>query len=279
MTKNFSEVPDSEVLDNEDIITINYGEELQNSSEVEGFQNKLGSRVKLGRSEMEELKLIVDKEINTNFTKQDFFTITYDKLKAINGLTISTSSPKLQMIAVTIESIDNRILVKVGPCDLSGVGGHKVREEIIKNLVDQALAKKGLDKKSHTFETVNVSACVGVRGRMQMAVGFFVNNRDDNGTHMNAYVKTANEQHLTHWEPRQGPQRFFNDTICAMVTSVATSLFEKGIRTNEITKSDDATNKILKNPSLLEIFDHILSVTKDRINTLVSQIKSLSNFS
>jgi hypothetical protein len=90
---------------------------------------------------------------------------------------------------------------------------------------------------------------------------------------MNAYVKTANEPSLTHWQPRQGSQRWYNDTICAMVTSITTSLFELGIRQNTIHSANQATTEILKHPSLVEIFDHLLSQTKERITDLITNIK------
>lgn len=171
-------------------------------------------------------------------------------------------------------------LVKVGPCDLSGMGGHDNRKALIKNLVTDALTRVNSKKK---FEDVNVSACVGVRGRSQMVTGLFKSDktkREQSGTHMNAYIKTKGENDLTHWEPREGPQGLFNDTICAMVVSVTTSLFEqkvmsKGIPSNYSSKT--ATIKILKNPELKKTFDLIMLAKKgvDQVKLLIDGYKKL----
>lgn len=260
---------DFELLDGQ-IVTELYGDNLD-----QGHGMALGARIKIGLIEMQQLKAIIDKEINLQFdaeAKSKSFNVNINN---ISGMRVNAANAKLTDIPVMVEAIDGRILVKVGPCDLSGVGGHLVREQMIKDLVNQALVNKGYDLDQTNFTTVNVSACVGVRGRLQMALGFFVSNRERDGEHMNAYVKTAGDPHLTHWEPRQGPQRFFNDTVCAMVTSTTTSIFEQGIRGNSIHSSAQATADILKNPRLVTIFDAILSSTKERIVQLVSGIKSM----
>lgn len=247
-----------------------YGENLD-----QGRGMMLGPRIRLGLTEMQQLKDIIDKEINPQFNaeaKPQRFNVN---VKNIERMKLDVANTKLHDIPVDVENIGGRILVKVGPCDLSGVGGHFVREQMIKDLVNQALVGEGYNLEHTNFSTVNVSACVGVRGRLQMALGFFVSNREHDGEHMNAYVKTAGEDHLTHWEPRQGPQRFFNDTVCAMVTSTTTSIFERGIRNDSIKCSAKATTDILRKPELVTIFDAILSSTKERIVLLVNGIKDM----
>ncbi|MCA0404255.1 MAG: hypothetical protein LCH30_10775 [Proteobacteria bacterium] len=263
-----------------DIETVPYGEDIK---VIKEFEQRLKS-IKLTPTEMITLKEIIDAKINSKeLFKQVKFIPTYEVNKSIGGIKLSQDNFKINTrIPVTVEEINGRILVKVGPCDLSGVGGHKIREEIIKDLVNQALAsvkdesgKERYKKEEVNFSNVNVSACIGVRGRAQMFFRLFTSSSV--GSHMNAYVKTKNEIHLTHWEPRKGPQRFFNDTICAMVTSVATSLFEKGIRENTIHSSRDATKNILKNPTLREIFDAVLEKTIDRIVSLVASVTNKVN--
>lgn len=183
-------------------------------------------------------------------------------------------------IKVVIIQHDGKTLVKIGPCDLSGVGGHKNREALIKNLVNDVLKTDG---RTETYDTVNVSACVGVRGRAQMITGAFKSAesiRSEQGKHMNAYIKTAGENALTHWEPRKGPQGFFNDTICAMVVAIATRLFEHKVMspTKEPTySSEQATKEILQNRSFKEIFNKVLTVTKDKVGELVKGYKNMLN--
>lgn len=264
-----SDTDDFELVD-EQIGTEIYGENLD-----QGRGMMLGPRIRLGLTEMQQLKDIIDKEINPQFNaeaKPQRFNVN---VKNIERMKLDVANTKLHDIPVDVENIGGRILVKVGPCDLSGVGGHFVREQMIKDLVNQALVGEGYNLEHTNFSTVNVSACVGVRGRLQMALGFFVSNREHDGEHMNAYVKTAGEDHLTHWEPRQGPQRFFNDTVCAMVTSTTTSIFERGIRNDSIKCSAKATTDILRKPELVTIFDAILSSTKERIVLLVNGIKDM----
>jgi hypothetical protein len=245
-----------------------YGEELN-----QGHGMWLGDRIKLAALEMMQLKEIIDKEINSalSIVAGQYFNV---EASCISNLCLPADNKKLSNISVIVEELDGRILVKVGPCDLSGVGSHDTREQIIKNLVNQALKAKKLDALEHTFENVNVSACVGVRGLLQVALGLFSNNRESPATHMNAYVKTSHDKGLTHWEPRQGPQRWHNDTICAMVTSVATSIFEQGIRRNTIKSAAQATTEILKSELLIKMFDDLLAKTKDRITDLVVSVKS-----
>lgn len=274
---------DFDLIGSDEIPTIVYGENLN-----PGFGVDLDKEIKLTVHQMRELKEMIDLEINPSLAQskekkagsaslldiplEEQFTVS-----AQDNIRITLDNVKLKAIQVRVEEInEGDVLVKVGPCDLSGVGGHRVREQIIKDLVNQALAKtlnSDHSVQKYTFETVNVSACVGVRGRLQMFLGFFANNREQRGAHMNAYVKTAGEEHLTHWEPRQGPQRFFNDTICAIVTSTTTSIFEKGIREHSIHSSAQATTDILKHPRLVEIFDAILNSIKDRTVQLVTKIK------
>ena len=252
------------------VSTVTYGENLN-----QGHDMMLGTRIKLAIPEMTQLKGIIDSQINKGYkeTEPQNFNVETNKIK---NLRISLDHNKLNDIPVAIEDLNGRLLVKVGPCDLSGVGGHSVRAQIIKNVVDQALKAKDLD---YNFEKVNVSACVAVRGRAQMALGLFSNNREETGSHMNAYVKTDQETSLTHWEPRKGPQRWYNDTICAMVTSTTTSLFEKRIRENTLQSASQATTEILKNPSLVTIFDKLLAQTKERITGLIDNIKHLVGIS
>lgn len=254
------------------IKTVTYGEDI---SPAKAFEKKLDGKIRLERYEMIDLKSLIDKEINPNFIPTPIEELPKFQVTNLKDLQIDPNDKNYPGIYVTVEKIDDRVLVKVGPCDLSGVGGHKIREKIIEELVNEALKTKGYDTQLINFSNVNVSACVGVRGRAQMFFRLFTSS--SKGSHMNAYVKTQNETHLTHWEPRKGPQSFFNDTICAMVTSVATSLFEKGIREDTIHSSEDATKNILKNPTLREIFDAVLEKTIDRIVSLVADVTNKVN--
>lgn len=271
---DIDDIDDFELIDATErgiVSNVYYAENLD-----QGHNMCLGDRVKLSLREMAYLKEIIDKEINsglTNAAEEKNFTVN-TKLLDKGALRLSADNYKLSDIPVVVEEVPDRILVKVGPCDLSGVGGHHIRAQIIKLLVTEALQDKGLDKRGYTFENVNVSACVGVRGRLQMALGLLVNNREEVGTHMNAYIKTDKENHLVHWEPRKGPQRWYNDTICAMVTSTTTSIFEQGIRSNTIQSARQATTDILKHSSLVRIFDELLNKTKDRISGLIENIKN-----
>lgn len=233
------------------------------------FGNYLGERIRLNKEEMTKLKIIIDKGIGqtvTSSTASSFNVNTKDIT-----LQISPDNKKLKNIPIDIEIINGRTLVKIGPCDLSGVGGHSVREQIIQDLVRQALSARGINK---TYEEVDISACVAVRGRAQMIKGIVINTREEIAQHANAYIKTANEKTLTHWETRNGPQSFFNDTICAMAICATTSLFEKGIREGTIHSSKDATTSILKSTKLKELFDYLLSNSKERITNLVQDIKT-----
>jgi len=176
-------------------------------------------------------------------------------------------------IKVKIIKNNEKILVKIGPCDLSGIGGHHKREELIKNIVDDALKHANTRK---TFKDVNVSACVDVRGRSQMFFGLIKSKtaiQQELGKHMNAYIKTAGEDRLEHWEPRKGPQGFFNDTICAMVIAVGTNMFEHKVMEREKYTSKEATDEILKNNDFKKIFKKVLSITKNKIAELVSYYK------
>lgn len=178
-------------------------------------------------------------------------------------------------IKVNVINHNGKTLVKVGPCDLSGIGRHLKRKEFIKNLVNDALQQADIKK---TYEEVNVSACVGVRGRWQMFTGFFKNNetiQKEQGRHMNAYIKTAGESDLELWEPREGPQGFFNDTICGMVIAVGTNLFEHHVMTKETYSSKQATQDILKNKAFKKIFDKVLSITRNKIAELVSSYQKI----
>ncbi|MCC5793075.1 MAG: hypothetical protein JJT82_10795 [Legionellaceae bacterium] len=259
-----SEADDFEIIDTDNL----KNEKMQLD---QGHGMYIGDRIRLASAEMQQLKNIIDKEINPTLSPARIGYFDVDM--TIPDLKIPSSHNKLKRIPVSIEEVVGRTLVKVGPCDLSGVGGHHVREHIIRNVVNQALKNANSEK---GYDTVNVSACIGVRGRMQMVTGAFVDNRQGDGAHMNAYVKTEKESTLTHWEPRKGPQSFFNDTICAMVSSVCTSLFEKGIRDNNIHSASEATESILKSASLKETFDHVVSMTKGRIIHLVDKVKEIA---
>lgn len=249
---------------------------LQNDAMYDqGHGMLIGNNIKLAPTFMIQLKAIVDEQINDSYEPSLSIPIFDVTTTHIADLAIAANNSRLNNIPVAIEQLpDGGVLAKVGPCDLSGVGGHHVREQIIKNVVDQALQQANMT--GHSYESVNVSACVGVRGRLQMFQGAFINNREGAGNHMNAYVKTAQEKQLTHWEPREGAQSFFNDTICAMVSSVCTSLFEKGIREKSIQSSAEATEQILKSPALKEAFDHLLSVAINRITALVTSVKNFA---
>ena len=170
-----------------------------------------------------------------------------------------------QGIRVTVEELGpgRPPIVSIGPCDLSGVGGHKVRGEILKNITDKALEKHYQDNpalaKGHkdiqhstgaagkvpNYERSTVCATVAVRGRLQMLTG-----DKGPGAHANACVKCAGEVNLQRWEPRDGAQRTWNDTVCATLTCTATAIFKAVARsgakwltgeraTAEISKGDD----------------------------------------
>ena len=187
---------------------------------------------------------------------------------------VVNSTKNIGGIPVQIIQQGEKTLVKVGPCDLSGVGGHTKREEILRKLVEQALLDHGVDK---SYEEVNISACVGVRGRMQKAFSWFMKNNE--GSHMNGYIKTAGESFLTHWEPRKGPQSFFNDTICSMVISTATSLFEHNVMKQQdgTYSSEQATVEILKVKKMKSLFDRFLASVGKKINDLVNEFKEFKN--
>ncbi|MDP3270098.1 MAG: hypothetical protein Q8M40_13750 [Legionella sp.] len=232
--------------------------------------------VRLGIRQINELKNVFDNKLNESMGNEieklqleapHLFNVD---VNSISNLKLTTTHAKLQNIPVKVEHCNSRYLVTVGPCDLSGVGGHQVREHIIKNLVNQALTRNEINS---DYEEVNVSACVGVRGRWQMAAGFFKNNRSSDGSHMNAYIKTDGENHLTHWEPRNGPQRFFDDSICAVVVATATFVFEKGVLNNTIHNSNDATENIMKNPDFKTLFDEFLKLTENKIMHLFAWVK------
>ena len=192
-----------------------------------------------------------------------FNSMNWDQLnlEANNGLVSGMKNPN--GIHVTVIKKNKHVLVQVGPCDLSGVGGHEKREEIIKALVNNALQKSGETLK---YEDVHVSVACGVRGRLQMFLDTLnplsnaKTKMSSSGTHMNAYIKTAGEKKVTHWEPRQGPQSFFNDTICALVISIATNHFEHQVlrRNEKGYTSEQATTEILKNKNFKSIFDTVL---------------------
>lgn len=111
-----------------------------------------------------------------------------------------------------------------------------------------------------------------VRGRKQMLLGFF--SRKDPGSHQNAFIKVANEKSLTRWEPRDGPQSFFNDTICAMATTVMLALFEYGLKKGTIKSSTQATRLILKSEVIKGLFDALLKSKRDRVKNLVDNINA-----
>jgi len=145
----------------------------------------------------------------------DSFSIFPEKYKFLE--TKNAINDNKIPVQITINE-KRKVFVRVGPCDLSGAGKHAAREEIIKYAVNDALANAGLTGK--TFENVNVSVQVGVRGRLQVLTGYFTTLFDKIarlcrseknyktyvqmavGTHQNAYVKTEAEPILTHWEPR-----------------------------------------------------------------------------
>lgn len=232
--------------------------------------------VRLGLQQINDLKTVFDDKLNESVGNKvekleleppHQFNV---EVKKISGLELDPGHSRLKNIPVKVQDCNSRFLVTVGPCDLSGVGGHQVREKIIKNLVNQALDR---NKINSSYEEVNVSACIGVRGRLQMAAGFFKNNRSGNGSHMNAYIKTEGENRLTHWEPRNGPQRFFDDSICAVVVATATFVFEKGVLNNTIYNSNDATKNILKNPDFKTLFDEFLKLSENKIMHLFAWVK------
>ena len=187
-----------------------------------------------------------------------------------------------------------KVFARVGPVDLSRVGGHAVRQSLIENAVNAALKHYDLKNSTDTplkYEDVNVAAQTGVRGRAQLVTDFLkkifaaINPWDTvakaeerlkrlPGHHMNAYVKVAGEKKLTHWEPRQGPQKWYNDTICAMVTVASTCLFEYEVMSPNAPKNYNslkATNAILKNKEFGGIFDKVLNTEKTKVSTLVKE--------
>jgi len=101
----------------------------------------------------------------------------------------------------------------------------------------------------------------------------------EKGTHQNAYLKVANEDQLTHWEPRQknAPQPWYNDTICAMVVLGATHLFENKVMSKEPPKStSEATKAILENQSFKAIFKSVLATKSlKKVSTFVTKLSAL----
>lgn len=277
-----------------------YGEDISSGSRYEKYVNKTELQPKIELGEMSIFKKLVDvflkndnkkpseldsivEKANKDFSIPGSFKSNEKAINSISMLDMQNSTKlkfnalstqrKMTNISVSIEELENnRHLVKVGPCDLSGVGGHGIRERIIKEVVNRALKEKYGRETTLSFNTVNVSACVGVRGKLQMITP---GSRNQMCGHMNAYVKTEAELKLTHWEPRKGPQSHFNDTICGLVTAVVTSQFEKGVRENHIMSSTDATRKILKNKGLVKIFDKFLDSAKDKLMNLFSDVRNL----
>jgi hypothetical protein len=261
----------------------NDGRVVTDEDEVEGFlqvndNNKddpyswLYGRTKLSLTELKHFKSCLDSEINQSpiaSVKNDSF-------------------PSKTDIPISIEKIGTQILVKVGPWNLGNVGGDKRRKAIIENLVNEALKKEGYND---SFDNVYVSACIGVRGRVQMAkqmaqpvISFFSRkpsgqevDTDYNampGGHMNAYIKSPKEP-LTHLEPRNGPQPFFNDTICSLVVGVITWCFEKLVREGKQPSRKDI-QEIFTSKELCTIFDtYLKSKEKERIKELVSRVKQI----
>lgn len=256
----------------------------------EGLKGEKEER--LGARAAEGFKILIDQAINEELpVHQDDFSVVYTvdrfKPKPIKGFK-EEAEGKLNDITVRVEKTKSgEYLARVGPCDLAGVGGHDVRNEIIKRAVNQALIANGVVGKS--FDDVHVSACVGVRGRAQMflsglrfaaskvasLIGKDIesNNRRAVGQHMNAYVKVAEERKLTHWEPREGPQSFFNDTVCAVSSCAATSIFEKRVRDGDAESSEEETNYILKSKELKSCVSSFLSNSSKRISTFIDNLR------
>lgn len=239
----------------------------------QGHNFLLGPRIRLSHREINQLKKVLDAQFHGNDHRTA--TIGYYDIPAsisdLPGFELNASDPandrKLKQIPVIVEEFNERVLVKIEPHDLSGVGGIRIREAIIQDLVNRALVSNNIEK---NYRDVDVCANLSVRGRKQMLLGFF--SRKDPGSHQNAFIKVAGEGSLTRWEPRDGPQSFFNDTICAMAVTVMSALFEYGLRTGKINNSEQATQLILKSEAIKGIFDTLLKMEDDRITYLVAQV-------
>ncbi len=178
-----------------------------------------------------------------------------------------------------ITCVNGGILVKVGPCDLSGVGGHDIREKMIESIVNEVLRTRNLK-----YEDVHVSASVAVRGfwqRINHAFSIFEKSKNSDmesaGSSMNAYIKTAGEKRLTCWEPRKGPGGFFNK-FSDLVISVVTHLFEnkvKNIKEDEAYTSERATNDIFKDPILKPTFNKVFQEPLDKVQALVALVTKI----
>lgn len=240
----------------------------------QGYDFFLGPRIRLSHREINQLKKVLDEQ----FYGHDHRTaiIKYydipDSISHLDGFELRVSDTdnvrKLTQIPYIVEQFNGRVLVKIGPHDLSGVGGVRIREAIIQDLVKAALAHHGLADK--TYRDVDVCANISVRGRKQMLLGFF--SRKDPGSHQNAFIKVAGDESLTRWEPRDGPQSFFNDTICAMAVTVMSALFEYGLKEGKIHNSEQATQLILKSEAIKGIFDTLLQIKDGRMDYLVDQV-------
>lgn len=231
--------------------------DAESNSKYSHFSHSLGARQQLALKEIVVLKDLFEEGLGRE--KVEIFSRNYALNSPIKNLKIAYTTLKLQNIPVTIEKFGEnemmRLLVKVGPCDLGGAGGEKVRTQIIKNLVTQALQEYNVAKESaFTIPDVDISAVVGVRGRLTKFLGLFSNNREKSGSHMNAYIKTKGEKYLTLWEPRDGPQSFFNDTLCALIIAATTFIFEYKVSVFQIHNAQDATQSILKSRTIKEIF-------------------------
>lgn len=184
-------------------------------------------------TEILPLKHTIDQFINRNQEQQEIKNYRNYQLKKSNGL--------IENIPYYVEKYFDRVLIKIGPCDLAGVGGHIERERIIKDVVVKALEDSKIDNK-YNYNNVYVSACVGVRGRLQrLNPLWLLPNYRGYGNHMTAYFKTSAGE-LTYWDPRTGPQRPTDDTICGWCVAAATSVFEEGFRRNIIRNVDNAIN-------------------------------------
>jgi hypothetical protein len=176
---------------------------------------------------------------------------------------------------------NGQTLVKVGPCDLSGVGGHENRKELIKKIVNHALK---VHAPRLSYDNVHVSASVAVRSFSQVIANSFSffestqqKDRKAKGSRMNAYIKTAGEAQLTHWDPQDGPEGFWSNLSDKVIAAV-TQLFEykvKNIGENGRYPSEQATTDILKSPIIKSVFKKLPRDSKECTDTLVTMVNQM----
>lgn len=140
----------------------------------QGYKLLIGNEIRLDRYNIAYLKAALDWKFEQTDQGADYPVPPVNPINSAPRFSISSEDArrlnvnpgvekKLEEIPVTVEQVNGRVIVKIGPHDLSGVGGIRIRENIIKHLVKQALDKKGITNK--TYDNVDVCANISVRDK------------------------------------------------------------------------------------------------------------------